>query len=157
MKIAHVVSGKPGPEGAEGVRQFAFFMARALAKLGHEIALFSLTHENVDPIPGVFTRAFLPSSVPFRVPRDLLSELERWRADILHLHSPYFPPNFTLARWAQRSGTPYVVTPHGALSPGQIRQRWPLKLPYKFLCEIPTLNQAAFVHAVGATEDLRAY
>lgn len=158
MKIAHVLSGSAGPEVANGVRKFVYFMAQALATLGHDVAVFSLTDdEDAEPIPGVLTRGFRPSSVPFRVPRALFADLAGWRPDVLHLHSPYFPPNFTLARWARRSGTPYVVTPHGALSPGEIWQRWPLKLPYKFLCELPTLNRAAFVHAVGAAEDLPGY
>jgi glycosyltransferase involved in cell wall biosynthesis len=50
-----------------------------------------------------------------------------------------------------------VVTPHGALSPGEIRQRWPLKVPYKLLFELPILNGAAFVHAVGTMERLEDY
>lgn len=158
MRIAHVLSGSAGPEVANGVRKFVYFMTQALATLGHDVAVFSLTDdEDAETIPGVLTRCYRPSWVPFRVPRALLAELARWRPDVLHLHSPYFPLNFTLAGWARRSGTPYVVTPHGALSPGEIWQRWFLKLPYKFLCELPTLNRAAFVHAVGAAEDLPSY
>jgi len=91
------------------------------------------------------------------VPTALIGAIERWDPDILHLHSPYFPANAMLARWARRRRLPYVITPHGALSPGEIRQRWYLKLPYKYLFELRVLNRAAFVHAVGAAENLRSY
>ena len=157
MKIAHVLAGSAGPEIANGVRKYVYFIARALADLGLEPAVFCLTDEPVPAIPGVRARSFRPSLVPFQVPRALFTEIERWRPDVLHLHSPYFPPNATLARWARRSRIPYVVTPHGALSPGEIWQRWHLKLPYKFLFELPTLNGAAFVQAVGSMEYLADY
>jgi len=157
MRVAHILAGSPSPDVANGVRKYAYFIARAQAALGLEPAVFWLTEESVTAIPDVLTRGFPCSLVPFRVPRALLDQLERWRPDVLHLHSPYFPPNATLARWARRAGIPYVVTPHGALSPGEIWQRWFLKLPYKFLFERRTLNGAAFVHAVGTAEDLSGY
>jgi glycosyltransferase involved in cell wall biosynthesis len=157
MKVAHVLAGSPSPDVANGVRKYVYFMAQAQAVLGLELAVFCLTKEPVSAVPRVHAQGFPPSLVPFRVPRALLAELERWRPDLLHLHAPYFPPNATLARWARRAGIPYVVTPHGALSPGEIRQRWLWKLPYKLLFERHTLNGAAFVHAVGAAEDLPAY
>jgi glycosyltransferase involved in cell wall biosynthesis len=121
------------------------------------VAVFCLTDAPVTPIPHVFVRGFPQARAPFRVPSALLAEIESWRPDILHLHSPYFPPNVTLARWARGRRLPYVITPHGALSPGEIRQLWYLKLPYKYLFERRALNGAAFVHAVGAREDLRGY
>ena len=157
MRVAHVLSGSPSSDVANGVRKYVYFIARAQAALGLELSVLSLTNELVPAIPGVVARGFRPSILPFRVPRALFAELEGCRPDLLHLHSPYFPPNVTLARWARRRQLPYAVTPHGALSPGEIRQRWHLKLPYKFLFELPTLNRAAFVQAVGAEENLPGY
>jgi glycosyltransferase involved in cell wall biosynthesis len=139
------------------VRKYVYFIAKAQAALGLDVAVFCLTDDRVAEIPHVRVRGFVPVRLPFGVPRALLTEIEGWKPDLLHLHLPYFPPHVTLARWARGCGVPYVVTPHGALSPGEIRQRWYLKLPYKYIFELPTLNNAAFVHAVGAKEDLRRY
>jgi glycosyltransferase involved in cell wall biosynthesis len=102
-------------------------------------------------------RTFARTPLPFHVPAALLRALEALRPDVLHLHSPYFPEHATLARWARRRGVPYVVTPHGALAPGELGHRWPLKLPYKHLVERSILNGAAFVHAVGTHEGLARY
>lgn len=157
MKIAHVVAGSPLRDVANGVRKYVYFIAKAQAELGLEVAIFFLAAEPDTAIPHVLVRGFPPARRPFRVPSELTDEIGRWHPDILHLHSPYFPPNAILARWARRRRLPYVITPHGALSPGEIRQRWYLKLPYKYLFELPALNGAAFVHAVGATENLRGY
>jgi poly(glycerol-phosphate) alpha-glucosyltransferase len=157
VRIAHVLAGSPGPEVANGVRKHVYFMVRAQAALGLEPAVLCLTDEQVPDIPRVLARGFRPAPLPFAVPHALLAELEAWRPEVLHLHQPYFPPHVTLARWARRSRIPYVVTPHGALSPGEIRQRWHLKRPYKYLFELPTLNGAAFVQAVGAAEELEGY
>jgi glycosyltransferase involved in cell wall biosynthesis len=142
---------------ANGVRKYVYFMAKAQAELGLQVAVFCLSDEPATAIPHVLVRGFAPARRPFRVPPALFAEIERWRPDILHLHSPYFPPNVTLARWARRRRLPYVITPHGALSRGEIRQRWYLKVPYKYLFELPALNGAAFVHAVGMEENLRRY
>jgi glycosyltransferase involved in cell wall biosynthesis len=160
MKIAHVVARKPHPDIADGVRKYIYFIARAQTEIGQEVGVFWLDGDRASAkttVPCTVARGFKRPRFPFQVPDGLTEQLGRWQPDVLHLHSPYFPPNVTLARWARRARIPYVVTPHGALSPGELRQRWPLKLPYKFLFERPTLNRAAFVHAVGAEEHLRGY
>ena len=157
MRVAHVVAGSPLQDVANGVRKYVYFIATAQAQLGLEVAIFFLSAESPTAIPRVLVRGFPPARGPFRVPSELTDEIGRWDPGVLHLHSPYFPPNARLARWARRRGLPYVITPHGALSPGEIRQRWYLKLPYKYLFELPALNRAVFVHAVGAAENLRGY
>ena len=157
MKIAHVLARSALLDVANGVQKYVYFMAKAQAELGLHVAVFALSAGPETAIPGVFVRSFPRARWPFRVPAPLLAELERWRPDILHLHSPYFPPNVVLASWARRRGVRYVITPHGALSPGEIRERWYLKVPYKYLFELPALNGAAFVHAVGAREELTTY
>jgi hypothetical protein len=103
MRIAHVLSGSPGPEVANGVRKYVYFITQALAAVGLEPAVFSLTDEPLPEIPGVPVRGFSPSWVPFGVPQALRAELERWRPDVLHLHSPYFRRT---PRWRAGPGAP---------------------------------------------------
>jgi glycosyltransferase involved in cell wall biosynthesis len=155
VRIAHVVAGSPRATTTNGVARHVHFLAKAQASIGLDVALFALTADDPPDVPAVDVRAFRLRRLG--APAALQAALDAWRPDLLHLHSPYFPPNATLAAWARRRRLPYVVTPHGALSPGELANRWFLKLPYKVLFERPLLNHAAFVHAVGASEALDRY
>ena len=75
MRVAHILAGSPSPDVANGVRKYAYFIARAQAALGLEPAVFWLTEESVTAIPDVLTRGFPCSLVPFRVPGALLDQL----------------------------------------------------------------------------------
>lgn len=152
MRVAHVVAGSPRVTTANGVARYVHHLAKAEAALGLDVAILALTGEPPADVPGVTVGTFRRRRLA-----ELRAALESWRPDVLHLHSPYFPPNAILAAWAWRRGLPYVVTPHGALSPGELRNRWFLKLPYKVLVERRVLNRAAFVHAVGSHEALERY
>lgn len=156
-RIALVFFGLPGSETLEGLGKNLFHLARALAENGAEVTLYCISHTQPDAIDGVRVRVFRPSRNPFKMPAGLKESVLDWSPDFLHLHSCYLPVNVSLARFARRAGIPYAVSPQGAISPGSLRFRWWLKLPYKYLLERPLLNKAAFVHSVGAHEALPAY
>ncbi len=157
MRVAHVICKRPAPDIAEGSPRGVRHLCEAQAAQGLDVALLYLAEPAVPEIPGVRLRGFPPSPLRFPVPAGLLRELEDWRPDLLHLHLPYEPANVTLAGWARRRGLPYVVSPHGALSPGEMRDRGLLKLPYKHLFERRLLNRAAFVQCSGDREAVERY
>lgn len=157
MRVVHCVEGRPDPGSLNGVNKTVYHLSLAQARLGLQVSVLALDRAEPLAARGVDVRTFARTSLPFHVPAALLHELETLRPDVLHLHSPYFPEHATLARWARHRHVPYVVTPHGALSPGELGHRWPLKLPYKHLFELSILNGAAFVHAVGTHESLARY
>jgi glycosyltransferase involved in cell wall biosynthesis len=157
VKIIHIVGGRPDPDSLNGVETATYHMARAQARLGLAVSVFAVSDASPSPADGVDARAFRRHAYRFRAPAGLIAALEAAAPDVVHLHSPYFPEHVPISRWARRAGVPYVVTPHGALSPGELALRWPLKLPYKYLFERSILNNAAFVHALGAHEHLERY
>jgi glycosyltransferase involved in cell wall biosynthesis len=157
MRVVHCLEGRPDPESLNGVNKTLHHLPLAQAALGLEVSVLAFDRAPPLPCDGVDVQTFARTALPFHVPAALVNALEILRPDVLHLHSPYFPEHATLARWARRGGVPYVISPHGALAPGELRHRWLVKLPYKHLFERPILNGAAFVHAVGAHEGLGLY
>ena len=157
MRIAYFIVGAATLDSTHPVRRGLVRLASAQVPLGCEVVIYCLSKEVPTQTLDVRVRTFAPPVLPFRVPTALLRELEDWAPDILSLHQPYQPANAALAAWAGRTGTAYCVTPHGALSPGELRERWPLKLPYKYLFERRILNNASFVRAVGDREQLEDY
>lgn len=156
MRIAHF--GPPcAPDGANGVSQAIHDLSRTQAGMGDDVAVFGVSEGTWVPIEGVPTRVCSPASDPIRVPAPLLDELRRWKPDVVHVHSVYVPAHVTLTHRLRSWRVPYVVTPHGGLSPYVMRRRTLLKWPYKHLCQLPLLNRAAFVHALADQADIRAY
>ena len=157
MRIAHLVPGRCNPDSANGVDKTVFFLSSAQAALGHTVGIFALTGKPVIEIPGVDAHNYSSSWHRFAVPDKLISHLRSWKPDVVHLHSAYVPPNITVARHLRSDRIPYVVTPNGVLSSALLNRRPYLKLPYKYILERPLLNRAAFVHAVGDSEEIQKY
>jgi glycosyltransferase involved in cell wall biosynthesis len=157
MRIVHFSIGRCNPDSANGVDKAIFYLSKAQAALGNPAAVFALTAKEPIPIPGVVVRGYAPVSSAFGLPRQLLADLAQWQPGVVHLHSIYSPPNTALASWLYRHGFSYVVTPHRGLSSYVSWRRWYLKIPYKYLFELPMLNRAAFVHAVSDENSIRAY
>jgi poly(glycerol-phosphate) alpha-glucosyltransferase len=157
VKIIHLIGGRPDPDALNGVETTTFFLARAQAQLGLDVGVFALADALPAPADGVNGRRFHRQSWRPGAVREIIAALEEEKPDVLHLHSPYFPEHIPITRWARRTRLPYVVTPHGALSPGELALRWAVKIPYKYLFQRAILNGAAFVHALGTHEHLERY
>jgi len=158
MRIVHVLAGSPHPNAANGVRRGVYALAAEQAKLGDDVAIVYFSDRDSGTAGcGVSQRRFPSPRIPFVLPSGFLAEITSCRPDVLHLHQPYSPSNARIAGWARRRSLPYVVTPHGALSPGELSQRGFLKHPYKRLFELPILNSAAFVQVLAPSERLEQY
>lgn len=175
LRIAHFTIGRCNPESANGIDKTVYFVSRAQARLGHTVAVFSLTDKPALPIPGVSVATYAPRSrpgtirprlletlisrSPHNVPSRLIEELIAWHPDVLHLHFVGLPQNVRLAWRAHRAGIPYCVTIHGGLAPAaQARNRWQKRL-FALLVERRYLRGAAFLHATSPEdiEGLRVY
>jgi glycosyltransferase involved in cell wall biosynthesis len=79
--------------------------------------------------------------------------------DLVHMHSVFVPQQATLARRMARIGLPYVITPHGGLSPHVLHRGRARKWVYSLLAERPRFRQAAAVSVVvpGEADDVRAF
>jgi glycosyltransferase involved in cell wall biosynthesis len=169
MRIAHFCIGRCNPESANGVDKTVYFLSRAQATLGHDVAVFSLTDKPALPIPGVNVRAYAPMRAPaalahgrlgellitrspLNLPRPLVAELLAWQPDILHLHFVHLPQNIALARQVERRGIPYCVTINGGLSRSALSRRRLQKRLFGALIEHRYLKRAAFLHAISAED-----
>ena len=169
MRIAHFCIGRCNPESANGVDKTVYYLSRAQAALGHDVAVFSLTDKPALPIPGVNVRAYAPMRAPaalahgrlgellitrspLNLPRPLVAELLAWQPDILHLHFVHLPQNIALARQVERRGIPYCVTINGGLSRSALSRRRLQKRLFGALIEHRYLKRAAFLHAISAED-----
>lgn len=157
MRIVHFLLGRCNPYSANGVDKTVYYLSKYQAVLGHDVAVFSITSKPALPVPGVMVKVYKPRKFPFLLPERLLHDLLEWEPDVIHLHSVYIPQHTTLVMWLRKYKIPYVVTPHGGLSPYVTRRRWYLKVPYKYFFELPLLNNALFVHTVADKKDIQAY
>jgi len=157
MKILHFILGRCNPDSANGVDKTVFYLSKAQAQLGNDVAVFSLTTKTPIPIPGVVVNTFPVKRFPFSLSKSLIDQLKKLKPDIVHLHSSYIPQNFKLACFLKRQKIPYVVTPHGGLSSYVLAKKWYLKIPYKYFFELRLLNNASFIHCLNGTEEAKKY
>jgi glycosyltransferase involved in cell wall biosynthesis len=140
-------------------------MARAVAKLGHEVAIYT-TDRELDPaerLPlgekvtrhGVEIRVF-----PQQAPRVLATSWPLYRAleeaipraDVVHIHSLYLFHDWAAARIARRAGVPYLVRPHGTLDPFLWKRHRARKRVVEALFQNRVLRQATAIHYTAAEE-----
>jgi glycosyltransferase involved in cell wall biosynthesis len=162
IRVAHFTVGRCNPESANGIDKAVSSLSRAQARLGHSVAIFSLTEKEPVPIPGVAVYTHAPrhgydgrvgyaweAMRRFTVPAPLVRHLLEWQPDVVHLHSVHVPENLMLAARFRRASVPYGVSIHGGLSTLiRKRHRW-LKQALKLLGERRHLQAAAFLHAIS--------
>jgi poly(glycerol-phosphate) alpha-glucosyltransferase len=164
MKLVQTVmsiSRKGG--GLQGVVQS---LSRALCAQGHSAVevlsladQFSLSDEGSwRPIkPQVFRIA---GPAAFGYAPQMLAEILKIAPDVVHCHGLWLYPSLAALRWRDRTGRPYVVSPHGMLEP-----TWELKRSkwkkWVALCAYQGqhLRKASCLHALCAAEarDIRTF
>ncbi len=150
MRIAHLMSGRLNPSSANGVDKMVVGLAGQLVARGHEVRVFGISKK--DPVDTEPVESVTLNDLPWGVAR----EISAFRPDIVHVHSVFVPALDIIELGLHRSGIPYCVTPHGALSPAVMSANRLRKAAYLELVALPTLNRACFVHALTAAEAERA-
>jgi glycosyltransferase involved in cell wall biosynthesis len=165
LRIAHIINEPFSLEGANGVQQVVYCLARALAEIGHSVAVFSReggthvledsaevrprTSATVLPARGTSLRQrFLAQYLE----PNLVEDIRTWQPDILHFHSVHIPQNVALAAYLGRAGIPYCVTVHGGLFRAALRRGRVKKAVFNLFFERRYLNEARFIHAVSPHE-----
>lgn len=160
MKILHVVPNVS--EEASGPAYSVPSLARALARLGHDVELFSVLGAPLAAEPGFTHRVYPRASLLPRLWRSpaLARALAQAAAgaDVLHSHSLWVMPNI-YPGWIRRSAsTRLVVSPRGTLSAWALNHsRWKKRLVWA-LAQGRVVRAAACLHATADSEyrDLRA-
>jgi glycosyltransferase involved in cell wall biosynthesis len=157
MRIGHFFLGRSSLDCSGGTEKTVYYLSKWQAQLGHEVELWSLTAKSVYPIDRVAVHGFAPTGSRLVLPSALVNHILDFKPDIVHLHSAYIPANYLLSRQLRRKRIPYVITAHGNYSARLLRRRPWLKIPYRFLCELPIANNALFVHAIADQADIVKY
>jgi glycosyltransferase involved in cell wall biosynthesis len=176
IRIAHFLWGRCNPDSANGVDKTVYYLARAQAEAGHDVAIFSINDKPPIPVPGCEVKSYpvrrlplpfkkgrlrdlLVLRSPLNLPPSLTKDLLSWQPSIVHFHFVHLPQAILLARRLRELGTAYCVSPHGGLAVQAQHRRRLGKAVFGRLFERRYLNRAAFIHAISA-EDLegtRAY
>jgi glycosyltransferase involved in cell wall biosynthesis len=85
--------------------------------------------------------------------------LENFAPDLIHMHSVFIPRHVMLSYVLKQKRIPYVISPHGGVSPRVLgRQRWK-KWPYGIAFEKPRFRSASAIIPITEQErqQIRAY
>ena len=166
LRIAHVVNEPFSPDGANGVQQVIWCLARSQADLGQSVAVFSrddrethvLGNDRESP-PGhakrvrkLRARSLRERLLARHFEPDLANDVLSWRPQIVHFHSVHIAKNVAMAAYLHRAGIPYCVTVHGGLFPAALHRRRLKKTIFNLLFERSYLNGALFIQAVSHHE-----
>lgn len=153
MHILHIISGLDPQNG--GTTTALVGMAESQAKAGLDVTILS-TWKIKDGFPiaerlrsnGVKVILIGPATGKLSRHPSLAVETDRAvaAADVVHIHGLFEEAQHQAARASQRRGVPYLITPHGMLSPWNLsRSKWAKRL-YLFFRLRRNLDRAAAIH-----------
>ena len=162
MRILHAIATMATRYG--GPSKACFEMARATARQGHTVTIFTTDLGDPD-LPGdtggapVARDGVAIHRYPVRPPRFWGTSPGMARglreaipgADVVHLHSLYLFHDRVVGRECARSGVPYLVQPHGALDPWHYRHKRFRKWLVEFWFQDAVIRRAGVVQF--ATEE----
>ena len=156
MRIWHVGASR-SPNDVNGVNYVIWSIAKAQARLDHTVTL--LLEDEPDEAARNTARYFgfelrrIPVSM-FRYDAAKINcLLTSEPPQMVHFHSVFIPQQATLARLLERRLIPFVVTPHGGLSPHILgRGRWKKSIYSRFV-EAPRLMRSAAISIVLPKEE----
>jgi glycosyltransferase involved in cell wall biosynthesis len=136
------------------VNSTIWLVAREQASMSHDVALVvdSMTEEGEEIAKRWGLHLHVLNWGLRDYHRGFRRMLSEQRPDVLHLHSTFTPQLAVAARLADRAGIPYVITPHGGVSPHVLRRGWAKKTIYSHLVERPRFRRAAAITALQPDE-----
>ncbi|WP_162301972.1 glycosyltransferase [Croceibacterium ferulae] len=140
-----------------GVATAVWQQARMIRAAGGRVTIVALADEGssegdlTEPGIAVLT-------APVQGPRQigyapaLAGCLDQADPDILHLHGIWMYPSHAGARWARRTGRPYLISPHGMLDPWITARGRVKKAVARLAYEQDSWARAAALHALTRDE-----
>lgn len=137
MRILHI---SPGLQETCGVSNFIVESSRALQALGHRIC-----------IATTMTCGYPTDDLDIQLLAD--PRQVDFSPDIAHIHTLWSPYVHKAARWCRCNRLPYVVSPHGSLTPWALRHKWWKKVPALLLYQYYDLLRADAFHVTAYSEE----
>jgi glycosyltransferase involved in cell wall biosynthesis len=159
IRVLHVI---PGVDSRAGGPQVAMRgLCKAQKAAGLEVTALATfrkgdRHDIAEDLEeaGVHVTLVGPAHGPLHSHRHLPATLRALvqSVDVVHAHGVWEDVQHHAARIAHRFAKPYVMTPHGMLSPWSLGQKPLKKRIYMALRLRKDLNRAALVHVTSTTE-----
>lgn len=163
MRILHVIANLAPRYG--GPPKACFEMARAVARRGHEVAIYATNQDGNGALPvplfdaihrdGVEIRFFPIGRPRFWGTSLPLAKALRVRipwADVVHVHSLYLFHDFVASSLCAAAGRPYLIRPHGTLDPYIYSHHTGRKRVMEFLFQRRAFQRAAAIHFTAQDE-----
>ena len=163
MRILHVIANLAPRYG--GPAKACVEMARAVARLGHEVKIYTTNQDGPGELAAPLGRPLLQDGVeiryyPIQPPRFWGTSWPMARAlaggireaDLVHIHSLYLFHDLIAGHYCRSYGVPYLVRPHGTLDPYLYRRhRW-RKYVMEAAFENRNIRLAAALHFTSEEE-----
>jgi len=120
-----------------------FVLAPEDADTEHDLSAWGATAVRALPVCGPASFGFTP---------DLLGTMENFKPDILHVNGMWKYEAVAAFRWKRRSGSPYIVSPHGMLDGWALRNSAWKKRITSFLYQRRFISNADCIHALNLSE-----
>ena len=164
MRILHVIANLAPRYG--GPAKACVEMARAVARLGHEVKIYTTNQDGPGELAAPLGRPLLQDGVeiryyPIQPPRFWGTSWPMARAlaggireaDLVHIHSLYLFHDLIAGHYCRSYGVPYLLRPHGTLDPYLYRRhRW-RKYVMEAAFENRNIRQAAALHFTSEEEE----
>ena len=158
LKVLYVTL-RMSPESG-GTTQAIVGLTRSLTAQGVEVGLVTTTtrarqnpYQDSQLEIRTFREGWLSDVWTGRAPglHEFLDDQVR-KYDLLHIHELWHHPHFTASKAARRASKPYVVSPHGMLSPWALGHKAWKKRVYWLSVQRSILKRAAAIHALSDDE-----
>ncbi|MFZ0050296.1 MAG: glycosyltransferase [Desulfobaccales bacterium] len=154
MRILHVIANLAPRYG--GPPKACVEMARAVARLGHEVKIYTTNQDGPGELAVPLGRALIQDGVeiryyPIQPPRFWGTSWPLARAlaggireaDLVHIHSLYLFHDLVAGHYCRSYGVPYLIQPHGALDPFIYRRHRLRKTVLEILFNDRNIRRAA--------------
>jgi len=164
MKVAQIIiSLTPGTPGWGGAPKAAIDWAKALARKGVDVSVFTIGSESEEQyvLQKAKLAVYLSPECKSRIMRwwpfytralSGILAVEVPKHDIVHIHEIWHYPCYAAYRAASKVRKPYIVTVHGELEPWCLNYKALKKRVYAALIQRRILNRAAAIHAITQEE-----
>jgi glycosyltransferase involved in cell wall biosynthesis len=163
MRILHVIANLAPRYG--GPPKACQEMARAVARLGHEVEIYTTNQDGPGELAVPLDRPIRQNGVeinyfPIQAPRfwgtswPLAQALARNLRgyDLCHIHSLYLFHDLAAGYYCRKYGVPYLLRPHGTLDPYIYRRHRLRKAAMETCFERRNIGRAAAVHFTSEDE-----
>ncbi len=155
MKIIHLVLGKGNPERMNGVNKVAYQLATTQTQMGHDVYLWGIANNLTKNYPArnFKTILFQQNKNKLKIDSNLILAIKELdKESIVHIHGSFIPEFYHVSKLLATQQTPYVYTPHGALTKGAMVKNNFIKKMYFELFESSLIKKAKVMQLLGIQE-----